>query len=330
MKMDEQIVIKYLKGELDEAQCKSVEEWIAASEDNRREMETLYYIIFVNERVDAMDTIDTEAALQRFKEKAGVKKSKERHPKIVWYKRVAVAAALLLLLLASGVFATLTMMEHNAQPMIVSTRLGERAHVTLPDGSQVWLNACSSLEYSKSFFSPRRKAELNGEAYFEVAHNRRFPFVVSNEHMEITVLGTKFNVRANSDEEQITTNLIEGSVRYRDQNNGRDIIMNPSERLIVDKLTDRFRVEENSLVEEATAWIDGRLIFENSSLEEIARSLEKHYNVHISFADARVKELRFNAEFDMADNIFQILSILQMTNKFTHSIDQRDVMIMSK
>jgi len=329
--MEEQILIRYLRGDLDDELCNSVEEWISASEENRREMETLYCILFVNERVDAMNAMDTEAALQRFKNKTGLKKkSVQHHRRVVLYKRVAVAAALFLLLLTSGVFATLTMLEHSSQPMMVTTRLGERAHVTLPDGSQVWLNACSSLEYRKSFFSPRRKTVLNGEAYFDVAHNSRFPFVVSNEHMEITVLGTKFNVRCNADEEQITTSLMEGSVRYRDQNNGREIIMNPSERLVVDKQTDWFRVDENSLVEEATAWIDGRLIFENSSLEEIAGSLEKHYNVHISFADDRVKKLRFNAEFDMTDNIFQILSILQMTNKFTHTIDQRDVVIMSR
>src|SRR5690606_2812997 len=127
--------------------------------------------------------------------------------------------------------------------------------------------------------------------------------------------------KCNIDEELITTSLIEGSVRYKELQGGQEVILKPSEQLQHNKRTKEFNFIQMVKIEDSRAWIDGKLIFEHASLEEIARSLEKHYNVHITFRDEEAKELRFNGEFDMNDNIFQILSVLQMTNTFKHEIE---------
>lgn len=331
MEMEELILIKYLKGTLDAELCQKVEEWALLSEENKKILEDLYVVMFVNDRMVAKNEVDVNKAYTDFqRKKTQLSATSQKTKTIQLWRKAAAVAAISIVVLLSGALTMITLLERNSQSLMVSTKLGERAQVTLPDGSTVWLNACSKLEYRKSFFSPKRKTQLSGEAYFDVAHNKRFPFVVMNNGSEIKVLGTKFNVKCNEDDDYIITSLMEGSVQFSDVNIRSLIKLKPNEKLIFDKNTHQFEVEKIVSQEDVTAWINGKLLFENNSLEEIARSLEKHYNVHITFGDENAKNIRFNAEFEMADNIYQIMSILELTDKFTYQIDNRNIVISSK
>lgn len=331
MKMEDFVLIKYLKGFLDEDSRQKVEEWILLSEENRKTLEDLYVVTFLDDRLAAKNEVDVEKAYSRFlqlKKQRAISTPKTKTVQL--WEKVAAVAAIFVAVVFTGTLSLVALLEKNSQSLIVSTKLGERAQVQLPDGSTVWLNACSKLEYRKSFFSPKRKTQLSGEAYFDVAHNRLFPFIVTNDGSEIKVLGTKFNVRCNEDENHITTSLMEGSIQFSDVNVESSVKLKPNERLVFDKKTHQFKIDEIISKEEVTAWINGKLLFENNSLEEIARSLEKHYNVHITFDDDNAKNIRFTAEFEMADNIYQIFSILELTNTFTYQINNRDIVIFSK
>ncbi|WP_158602613.1 FecR family protein [Proteiniphilum sp. X52] len=329
--MEEFVLIKYLKGTLDAESCEKVEKWVSLSEENRKKLDDIYVVMFVNDRMAAKNEIDVDKAFRQFlRQKKRLTLSSRKTGTIPLWRKVAAVAAISVVVLLSGAFTLVTLLERNSQPFTVATQLGERAQVTLPDGSTVWLNACSKLEYRKSFLSPKRKAQLSGEAYFDVAHNRHFPFVVMNNGSEIKVLGTKFNVKCNESDDHITTSLMEGSVQFTHMNLENSIKLKPNEKLIFDKNTHRFEVERILSQADVIAWINGKLLFENNTLQEIARSLEKHYNVHIEFGDENAKNIRFKAEFEMADNIYQILSILELTNKFTYQINNRDIVIYSK
>ena len=329
--MNEYKLIQYLKGCLDSTAAGEVEEWILLSAENRKTAEDMYLILFVSERMDAKKEVNIDQVYNEFREKYLLTKSSSKKTKTIGlWKKVASIAAIFVAILALGAFTTVAVLELNSQSTIIATQLGERAQITLPDGSKVWLNACSSLEYRKSFFSRKRTAELSGEAYFDVAHNASFPFVVMNEGSEIKVLGTTFNVRCNNDENFLTASLFDGSIRFSDTNNAMAANLNPGEKITFDRNTHQFKIDRITSAEDVTSWMEGKLIFGNASLEEIARSLEKHYNVHILFKDEAAKEIRFNAEFEMADNIYQILSILELTDKFTYEINRRDVVISSK
>lgn len=331
MKMEDFVLIKYLKGFLDEDSRQKIEEWILLSEENRKTLEDLYVVTFLDDRLAAKNEVDVEKAYSRFlqhKKQRAISTPKTKTVQL--WKKVAAVAAIFVAVVFTGTLSLVALLEKNSQSLVVSTKLGERAQVQLPDGSTVWLNACSKLEYRKSFFSPKRKTQLSGEAYFDVAHNRLFPFIVTNDGSEIKVLGTKFNVRCNEDENHITTSLMEGSIQFSDVNVESSVKLKPNERLFFDKKTHQFKIDEIISKEDVTAWISGKLLFENNSLEEIARSLEKHYNVHITFDDDNAKNIRFTAEFEMADNIYQIFSILELTNTFTYQINNRDIVIFSK
>lgn len=328
--MEKLVLIEYLEGTLDETSCREVERWMSLSEENQKIMEDLYTLLFISSRVKAMNEVDTEQAFREFTlRKASLPSIQRRKPVNIW-RRVAAVAAVFVLLLVSGTFATLFYLDTYSEPLVVSTRLGEKAQVTLPDGSSVWLNACSQLEYKKAFLSPKRRTTLRGEAYFEVAPNRLFPFTVSSENTEIKVLGTKFNVRSNEDEKYLSTTLIEGSILFSDNTNSLSVKLKPGEKLLFDKTANTATLQQVVSSEDVLGWMEGKLIFYNSSLEEIAQSLERYYNVEILFKNEEVKKERFTAEFETADNIYHILSMLELTDRFTYEVNNQKIIISSK
>lgn len=329
--MDEYIIIDYIKGTLDATAGKKVEEWMALSEENKKIVENLWVLLFLGDRIDAYHTIDVEAAFHDFLAKKHPSSSafgKQKTRKL--WEKVAAVAAMITLVFSLGVYTTTALLEKHYQPTEIATKLGERAHITLPDGSRVWLNACSSIKYHKSLFSRKRKAALTGEAYFEIAHDKRVPFIVSFNEAEIQVLGTKFNARNNADEQYITATLMDGSIRFVNKPSDINISIKPGEELVFDKTRNKCNVTKPSAPQDALDWMHGKMTFKNASLQEIAKSLERHYNMRIHFADEQVKEEKFNAEFEITDNIYQILSILELTKKFTYEIkNERDVVISS-
>lgn len=327
--MKETILIDYLKGKLAQSDCDKVEKWYNQSSDNKKKLEDLYFILFVSDRMDAIKDIDEEKAFEEFKQKLQQKASVKR---ISMVRRIASIAAIFLGLFFIGATTTLILIDRNPQQITVVTQLGERAKVTLPDGTNVWLNACTNLRYNKSILSRKRKVTLSGEGYFEVESKKRSPFIVSNNTSSIEVLGTKFNVKCNNDENFITTSLLEGSVLFAEEHNNFEVKLKPGEEIVYDRLINKYTIQPTRSAEDITAWINGKIIFTNATLEDIAKKLERHYNVKITFADEKVKEERFNAHFDASDNIYQIISILEGTKRFRYKLDsnEREIIISSR
>ena len=153
----------YLRGELNAAEAAAVEAWYDASAANRKLLGEVYYILYVNDRINDTAGIDVERSLRQFKRRmhAGRRISLRRIA-----VRAAAAAAVAVILLAGGV-TTVSLSKRLAQPLTVITHLGERSQVVLPDGTKVWLNSASSVEYVAPFFSRERRVKMDGEAYFE-------------------------------------------------------------------------------------------------------------------------------------------------------------------
>ena len=141
----------------------------------------VYYILYVSDRINDAAGIDVERSLRQFKRRmhAGRRISLRRSA-----VRIAAAAVIAAVLLAGGL-TTVLLSKRLAQPVTVVTQLGERSQVVLPDGTKVWLNSSSSVEYVAPFFSRQRRVKMEGEAYFEVEHDRRAPFVVSTNGLDI-------------------------------------------------------------------------------------------------------------------------------------------------
>jgi len=234
LQINEEVLTAYLRGELNAAEAAAVEAWYDASAANRRLLGEIYYILYVNDRINDTAGIDVERSLRQFKRRmhAGRRISLRRISLRRITLRAAAAAAVAVILLAGGV-TTVSLSKRLAQPLTVITHLGERSQVVLPDGTKVWLNSASSVEYVAPFFSRERRVKMDGEAYFEVSHDRHAPFVVSTNGLDIRVLGTRFNIRNDAQKHLVTTVLLEGSVEASvTGERGAALRLRPSQQLL--------------------------------------------------------------------------------------------------
>jgi ferric-dicitrate binding protein FerR (iron transport regulator) len=201
---------------------------------------------------------------------------------------------------------------------------GGQFQITLSDGSRVWLNAASSLRYPAVFQGSERQVELTGEAYFEVAKNSRAPFRVKAGSMQIGVLGTEFNVMAYSDEGQVRTTLINGSVRILV---GHDSLMLQPAQQVCLYNNGTFKKIDSASVEEAIAWKQGDILFKNAGIEVIMRSLARWYDVDVEYKGKPAD--RFNVDIPRNVPLSEVLKILQLTNGVHFQIEGRSVIVNS-
>ena len=229
------------------------------------------------------------------------------------------------ILLAGGV-TTVSLSKRLAQPLTVITHLGERSQVVLPDGTKVWLNSASSVEYVAPFFSRERRVKMDGEAYFEVQHDAQAPFVVSTNGLDIKVLGTRFNIRNDDSDHRITTVLLEGAVKaYASGDEKAAVRLRPSQQLVFDTRTGAMRLTDEPSADRSINWIDGRFCFEHDTFAEIVAELKRYYNVDIRFMDEALRSERFSGDFRVEDGIYHIMSVLQLTYKFNYRIAGNDI-----
>jgi ferric-dicitrate binding protein FerR (iron transport regulator) len=193
----------------------------------------------------------------------------------------------------------------------------------------VWLNACSSLIYNIDLSSDRQ-LQLTGEAYFEVAKDEHHPLTVSTSLLHIKVLGTKFNLKAFEGDDEVQATLYEGAIaaNTHDQSFAQDFFLKPGEQLTYEKgktLTISAVSEQD-----ATDWKNGIFRFKKQTLQDIAHSLERSFNVEITIADTKLAQEKFTCEFKNEENLIDILNILKKTKKLDYSIKGSKINIISK
>ena len=199
----------------------------------------------------------------------------------------------------------------------LATPKGGQYKLVLPDGSQVWLNAASSIRYPTVFTGTERKVEVAGEAYFEIAKNAAMPFKVLVDHqlkaanpMEITVLGTQFNVNAYSDEETIRTTLLEGSVKVaRGAASG---ILKPGQQSRLQENGEMAWIP-NADIEKVMAWKNGVFEFGDENLQTILRQVARWYNVEVVYEGA-IPSDRFTGRVSRSTSLSGVLKILQLSD----------------
>ena len=205
----------------------------------------------------------------------------------------------------------------------ISTPKGGQYQLELPDGSEVWLNATSSIHFPTSFIGTERRIEITGEAYFEIAKNPNMPFIVTVNNAEVQVLGTHFNINAYRDEDDVKTTLLEGSVRF--VNDGNTNILKPGQQAQLTK-EGTTKVVGNVDVDEVVAWKNGIFDFENAGIETVMRQLSRWYDVEIEYKgktdDLFIAEMRRNIKLSDA------LKALELTGKVKFDIHGKKIIVM--
>lgn len=210
-------------------------------------------------------------------------------PRFSWkvWQRVAVACIIIVLSLINYNMND-KRIQLSTQNFTVSAEKGQRAFVTLPDSTKVWLNSDTKISYPADYGMEERNVSLEGEAYFEVAKNPEKRFIVKTKGMQVEALGTSFNINAYRDDDKIIASLFSGSVRvsYDDYM----AILKPHESVKVDLLTHSFSQYKDENMQDIALWRQNEITFDGESLEEITRIMNRLYNTTIYIEDESLKK----------------------------------------
>lgn len=216
-----------------------------------------------------------------------------------------VAAAVALVLVTSLAAYRILSPEPPVQLFSMQAPQGTNSRISLPDGTQVWLNAGSTLSYRSDFNRSSRHVDLAGEAYFEVTRNTDLPFRVTARGCTFTVLGTKFNISAYDDDPEVLAALMEGSLRF-EANDEREL-MTPGDLVTFDCRSRQARREQVD-TEQFRSWIDGKIRYDAISLPALLRRLAREYDVRIELCTKAFDHRKFRISLTDAQDIESIMS----------------------
>ncbi len=193
-------------------------------------------------------------------------------------------------------------------PQKIETPNGGQFQVTLPDGTQVWLNAASELRFPSVFTGDYRIVDLKGEAYFEVAKNKKMPFIVRAQGTETLVTGTHFNVMAYEEENHSATTLLEGSVQV--SNSFSKVLLSPGQQAVN---TRQMKLSKSEVdVETVIAWKNGLFKFDNADIETVMRQLSRWYDVTVQYK-GKVPDNHFTGYISRNSKLSQVLKMLELS-----------------
>lgn len=272
-----------------------------------------------------------------------------------WYVAASLIAVVGIAAWAISLSLGYNLTSHNAQQEIVAQK-GSKTRTLLPDGSTVWLNAGSKISYSSDFSGPVRHVTLQGEAFFDVVKQPDRPFIVHAADIDIKVLGTAFNVKSYDEDRTVETTLIRGLVSITRTNANstaqQPILLHPNQKIVLQKTP--LPAEESSSPDDAqagpgknfaervtqidsnrrenelleTAWVYNRLEFRGDRFPDLARKLERWYNINIHFEDDAVRGLSFNGSLE-SETVDQAFAALKAAVPFRYTIKGTDIYVRS-
>ncbi|HEY4786913.1 MAG TPA: FecR domain-containing protein [Bacteroidales bacterium] len=317
------IISNYLAGNALEDDIIRLKEWINLSPENKRYYHQLKYIWDASGQQFKPSDISSEEALK----KVLVKISKDTPKHGLWFYWQRIAAILLIPLLIGGLVWSVWSGKKGPSTRVVYNEVfasyGTRSALRLADGSQVWLNAGSSLKYPDRFTEAQRVVYLKGEAYFEVKSDVSRPFIVQTQTLRVRATGTKFNVQAFDNDHVTEVTLVEGKVAIAKLNDSGKItplsVLTPNQHLVYDNNSGTTRLFDEDAYR-YIAWKDGKLIFRNQPMSEVVKKISQLYHVDIELHGTQLQEYRYRATFQ-EESLSEILKLLKLSSP----IDYREV-----
>ncbi len=309
--MDKELLLKYIEGDCSDQETVDITNWLDSDHDNKREylaMRKLYDI-----------TIWQTPQVTQFKQKPKGK-TFFRSLKPVYFEIIKIAAILVVAIIGSRYLFPRSMAENPIVMQTLNVPAGQRAEITLEDGTKVWLNAKTILTFPNQFTGGTREVRLDGEGFFDVTSNKSKPFIVKTEKYDIKVWGTKFNLLAYSGPGIFETSLFEGSVEVLEPGNYKGILIRPDERIYLD---------DNRLVVAPIAhishflWKEGIISFDDESFPELVKRLELYFDLKVEVKNDKILSYRCTGKFRIKDGVEHILKVLQLSNKFRYTINEK-------
>lgn len=248
-----------------------------------------------------------------------------------WYKYVGYAACVLLMaaLAYTLISPNKQLEERSSQIILASTSIGENKTITLSDGTKVTLNANTTFSYPEKFSEESRDVSLQGEAFFDVAHNPEKPFkVATGNGMNIQVLGTVFNVKSYPEDQNVETTLVSGKVKVVEEQNQKTVVLAPSQRATYVKDADKLIVD-NVQTKKFTAWREGKFIYDETPIRQVISDLKRKYKVDISVESPGIMDYKYTGEFDNL-GIEQILDLFEVSSPILYKMHNNQITLFMK
>ena len=328
----DELIANYLTEGLDKNALDELKTWIAASAENQQYFIRQREIWFSAVSREAASVYDKDKAFENFRNRVESQKEIQSTSRrgfslsALW--RYAAVVAIIIAAGCISYWQGEVNVKDTFADISVEAPLGSKTKLYLPDGTLVWLNAGSRMTYSQGFGVDNRKVELEGEGYFEVKRNEKIPFFVKTKDLQLQVLGTKFNFRDYPEDHEVVVSLLEGKVGLNNLlREEKEAVLSPDERAVLNKANGLLTVESVTATN-ASQWTDGYLFFDEELLPDIAKELERSYNVKIHIANDSLKTFRFYGNFVRREqNIQEVLEALASTEKMQYKIEERNITI---
>ena len=311
MNLNRELLYRFFNKETTLEEEKKIRLWIEESDENRQE--------FFRER-KLFDAILLHGDL-------AYKKVRTRF--YIPWRRIAaalsgVAAIVLLTIYVTTYFLQQSFRDETMNTVIVPQ--GQRVSLTLADGTKVWLNAKTKMEYPQSFKAfDERIVKVDGEAYFEVSKNKNRPFIVKTSKGDIEVLGTKFYVSAYATTDIFETSLIEGRVKVHTAY--EDMTLYPRDKAVLQNgILTRKHIDDMDIYR----WRDGLYCFKNLSFEDVLKQFENYYDVRFVKENPQMANPKLNGKFRLIDGVDYALRVLQREVGFSFRRDEETSVIYLK
>lgn len=313
--IDNVLLVKYLKKELNESETQLVVDWLEEKDENKHFLFGLKEAYMLSRWEELSTIAGTEKGWN------GLKKSLEKQQPTLFKKYMPVVlryAAVVFVLLASGFFLNNLLHRQQTQYFVMETASGQQSTLTLNDGTIVKLNENSKLIYPRNFNQDTRNVTLHGEAYFEVSHNPKRPFMVNVGSYTVKVLGTKFNVNAYSGNIFSYTSLKEGKVLIVDNLEGHKVLseLKPGTQLGYNNKTGDYSVKSidiNSIAD----WTLNQIIIRDQKLETVAEMLSGKYGYTVDIDNCKIEKLMYNITIEK-EPLDEILSDIHCVTPQVH------------
>lgn len=317
--MNPLLLCKYLENRADEAEMREVIEWLDADPAHRRELDELDRALWASALSGRLTERPAVAERPAAKRPAGLWRRIGRHA-------VRLAAVLALGFAGAELISAYRVGELSRRTTTLEVPVGRHLNMTLADGTTVWLNAGTKLEYPAVFAGKERRVKVSGEAMFDVAHDARHPFVVETFACDVEVLGTKFDVVADEAESRFSASLLRGSVKVTSRlDPSEQYVLRPDEsvHLVGGHLSRRILEDKEDFL-----WTDGIISIKGHDFGQLMERFERSFGVKIVVERERMPQIDYNhGKIRISDGVDSALRLLQMASDFTYVKDSENDVI---
>lgn len=325
MTQTDTLIIKYLTGSASFEEQAALLKWLEESEANRMHFRSMKDVYDSGRMKYERQNSRVDSQWDMFRKTVFVNQPADKPfvNRFSWMRYVA-----FFILGMLSVFGIRHIMEKKPEHTVAQTRIetgvGDKSKTTLPDGTIVWLNACSSLAYGDFSGDGERTVYLKGEAYFEVKADKQHPFFVRTERLTYRVTSTSFNVYSFDEEETTSVALLEGKVTV--DNGEQSHAIRPGEVFTYDRNTGAFTVEKKD-VELLSSWRRGEFVFDKMTFGELIHRLERLYHVKFVCNNLEVQQATFGGTLKDYDSLETIMNVLKTSLRISYTIEENTVFI---